>query len=146
MGSFSTPRSPFHQKLHPRTVLGLCRGPGAAEVHYPIPKTSDPNTDSDHRASVMIMMMSQEIVCVCVWSGVGGAWHTDQYIISYKLNSTWIDPEGVCDRLRTVDECTVNPTDQYGGDGGGGGRVGGGLSLGFLHGGRGRHEDLDLEG
>lgn len=37
----------------------------------------------------------------------------DQYIISYKLNLTWINPEGVCDRLRTVDECTVNPTDQY---------------------------------
>ncbi|KAK5870052.1 hypothetical protein PBY51_024716 [Eleginops maclovinus] len=46
----------------------------------------------------------------------------DQYIISYKLNSTWIDPEVVCDRLRTVDECTVNPTDQYGGHRGGGGR------------------------
>lgn len=46
--------------------------------------------------------------------------HRDQYIISYKLNSTWIDPEGVCDRLRTVDECTVNPPDQYGGYRGGG--------------------------
>lgn len=38
--------------------------------------------------------------------------HRDQYIISYKLNSTEIDPEGMCDRLRTVDECTVYPTDQ----------------------------------
>lgn len=47
--------------------------------------------------------------------GGEGRGHRDQYIISYKLNSTWIDPEGVCDRLRTVDECTVNPTDQYGG-------------------------------
>lgn len=52
-------------------------------------------------------------VCVCVLGGEGGGEHRDQYIISYKLNSTWIDPEGVCDRLRTVDECTVNPTDQY---------------------------------
>lgn len=43
----------------------------------------------------------------------GGGGHRDQYIISYKLNSTWIDPEGLCDRLRTVGECTVNPTDQY---------------------------------
>lgn len=58
-------------------------------------------------------------VCACVCAGVGG-WvgavrteQRDQYIISYKLNSTWIDPEDVCDRLRTVDECTVNPTDQY---------------------------------
>lgn len=42
----------------------------------------------------------------------------DQYIISYKLNSTWIDPEGVCDPLRTADECTVNPADQYRGKGG----------------------------
>lgn len=41
--------------------------------------------------------------------------HKDQYIISYKLNSTWIDPQGVCGRLRTVDECTVNPTHLYGG-------------------------------
>lgn len=45
----------------------------------------------------------------------GGTEKRDQYIISYKLNSTRIDPEGVCDRLRTVDECIVNPTDQYGG-------------------------------
>lgn len=56
---------------------------------------------------------------------VGGVEHRDQYIISYKLNSTWIDPEGVCDRLRTVDECTVNPTDQYEGQRGGGRRRGG---------------------
>lgn len=39
--------------------------------------------------------------------------HRDQYIISYKLNLTWIDPEGVCDRLRPVAECAVNPSDQY---------------------------------
>ena len=38
--------------------------------------------------------------------------HMDQYIISYKLNSTWINPEGECDWLRTMEECTVNPTDQ----------------------------------
>ncbi|KAF3834980.1 hypothetical protein F7725_027538 [Dissostichus mawsoni] len=75
------------------------------------PEASDPNTGSD-----------------CHTSGCaegGGAARTeyrDQYIISYKLNSTWIDPEGVCDRLRTADECTVNPTDQYGGHRGGGGR------------------------
>lgn len=50
--------------------------------------------------------------------GGGTQWgtdHRDQYIISYKLNSTWIDPEGVCDRLRSADGCTVNPTDQRGG-------------------------------
>ncbi len=41
-----------------------------------------------------------------------GGGNRDQYIISYKLNSTWIDPEGVCDRLRSVDVCTVNPGDQ----------------------------------
>lgn len=77
---------------------------------------------------------------------VGG--HRDQYIISYKLNSTWIDPEGVCDRLRTVDECTVNPIDQYGAKREGGGRrVEGGwgvLSQGCLLRGR-RREDLGLE-
>lgn len=68
----------------------------------------------------------------------------DQYIISYKLNSTWIDPEGVCDRLRTVDDCTVNPTDQY--EGRGGRRAGQGfLSKGCLLRGR-RREDLGLEG
>ena len=54
--------------------------------------------------------------------------HTDQYIISYKLNSTWIDPKGVCDLLRTVDECTVNPTDQYGGVGSKGWMEGGAAS------------------
>lgn len=72
--------------------------------------------------------------------------HRDQYIISYKLNSTEIDPEGVCERLRTVDECTVNPTDQCG-------EVErreveegwGGSSRRCLHMGR-RHEELGLEG
>lgn len=59
------------------------------------------------------------------WGGAGGCegvggtqWgtdHRDQYIISYKLNSTWIDPQDVCDCLRSADGCTVNPTDQQGG-------------------------------
>lgn len=51
--------------------------------------------------------------------GVGGGrtQHTDQYIISYKLNSTWIDPGGVCDRLKTADHHTVNPTDHCSGVG-----------------------------
>lgn len=50
--------------------------------------------------------------------------HRDQYIISYKLNLTWIDLEGVRDRLRPVAEYAVNPSDQYrrGWQGGVGGR------------------------
>lgn len=71
--------------------------------------------------------------------------HRDQYIISYKLNSTWIDPEGVCDRLRTVDECTVNPTDQYRGVERMGWKEGGASThKGFCPGGR-RREVLGLE-
>ena len=52
--------------------------------------------------------------CVCVCVGVcvrerESTKQRDQYIISYKLNSTWIDPGG------RVYECTLNPPDQCGG-------------------------------
>lgn len=93
-----------------------------------------------------------ECESVCVWRGVLGGFK-DQYIISYKLNSTWIDPEGVCDRLRTVDECTVNPTDQHGGTEGkrvGGWESGGGVGLppltGGVYSGVRRHEELGFRG
>lgn len=88
-------------------------------------------------------------ICVCVWKGgqghraQRGTEHRDQYIISYKLNSTSIDPEGVCDRLGTVDECTVNPTDQYGGQDEGVEGGWGVLSQGCLNRGR-RREELGL--
>lgn len=55
--------------------------------------------------------MSMEAVGGTQW----GTDHRDQYIISYKLNSTWIDPQGARDHLRSVDGRAVNPTDHYGG-------------------------------